>query len=79
MTLIRTPYRGLRLACAFLDADMLRNEPELYAARRQALYDLNMRLGVRTVLDGCNAGHEQKYIDLVENWTDDGPPVAELK
>lgn len=65
---MRTKWRGLRLACAFLSEVDQGAEPARYGVRRQALYDLNFKMNVKTVLDGCIAGHEQKYIDLVENW-----------
>lgn len=65
---MRTKWRGLRLAVDFLDVMTLRLEPDEYSRRRFALQRLNFELNVRTVLDGCNAGHEQRYIDLIEGW-----------
>ena len=69
---MRTPYRGLRMACDFLDAVTPQDVGSgvEYEKRRNALQRLNITLNVRTVLDGCNAGHEQKYIDLIEGWKD---------
>lgn len=64
----RTPNRGLRLAIEFLQKEMLIKDVEEYCRRRDALQRLNFELNVRTVLDGCNAGHNQRYIDLIEKW-----------
>jgi hypothetical protein len=58
------------MAVAFLDAETLRKRPDEYQRRRDALQRINFELRVRTVLDGCNAGHEQKYVDLIDSWKD---------
>lgn len=65
---MRTKWRGLRMAVDFL----AEYEPtdKRYAPRRAALQGINFTIGVATVLDGCNAGKEQLYIDLIEGWHD---------
>lgn len=65
---MRTKWRGLRMAANFIDE--MWTDSSMQLRRKDALQRLNAELGVRTVLDGCNAGHEQRYINLIENWKD---------
>lgn len=70
---MRTKWRGLRMAQDFLASVDPEKRPLEYAKRREALQALNFVLKVRTVLDGCNAGHEQFYIDKIATWEDTSP------
>lgn len=75
---MRTPHSGLRAAIALLDADLLKKYPLEYQRRREVLQAINFQLKVKTVLDGCNAGHNRIYLDRIEQYLTEHPEYADV-